>query len=74
MPKWGIFVLAAWLLSRLAAPKTPRPTECKANMRNEVSNYEPACRAEDENQYEFMSIRFSGEGTSRREILICWIL
>ena len=36
-------------------------------MRNEVSNNEPACRAEDENQYEFMSIRFSGEGTSRRE-------
>ena len=36
-------------------------------MRNEVSNYKPACRAEDENQYEFMSIRFSGEGTSRRE-------
>ena len=36
-------------------------------MRNKVSNNEPACRAEDENQYEFMNIRFSGEETSSRD-------
>ena len=31
----------------------------------------PRPTGEDENQYEFMSIRFSGEGTTRREISIC---